>query len=304
VKAYGEFCVLITKIEENSDQYQLLLCNSIGSPVDSKFINIEPLYVYMSSTHIVVCSEEHIYAWQYKNAVARLTTFESVKQGLFLLLCLSFLYFILNLLKKNRNFFNKKTLLIICKGPESRKICKENAWFIDEDPNSSSIYDKDRYLTEGKTTQDPICSITANESFLLVARTSGSIIKYTLPYITLESKLFVKCRPYAMSMNCDSSRFSVIDMEGQLSLYEINHQGGTLFDFNKKDVWDLKWSEDNPIQFACMEKSRMYTIKGTEPEEPFQTDGYLCQFNNLQIRVVLLDDIMKSPDSNIQVHFI
>ena len=81
IKAFGEFCVLITKIEENSDQYQLLLCNSIGSPVDSKFINIEPLYVTMSSTHIIVCSDEHIYVWQYKNAVSRLTTFESVKQG-------------------------------------------------------------------------------------------------------------------------------------------------------------------------------------------------------------------------------
>lgn len=120
----------------------------------------------------------------------------------------------------------------------------------------------------------------------------------------MESKLYVKCRPYALAMNCDSTRFSVIDMDGQLSLYEINHQGGTLFDFNKKDVWDLKWSDDNPIQFACMEKSRMYTIKGTEPEEPFQTEGYLCQFSNLQIRVILLDDIMKSPDSSIQVTFI
>lgn len=81
IRAFGEYCVLISKVEENSDQFQLVLCNSIGSPVDSKFVNIEPLNVTMSSTHIVVCSNDHIYVWQYKNAIARLTTFETAVKG-------------------------------------------------------------------------------------------------------------------------------------------------------------------------------------------------------------------------------
>ena len=266
IRAYGEFCVLISKVEETTDQYSIILCNAIGSPVDSKVINIEPTYISMSKTHIIVSSSEHIYCWQYKNQIARLTTFEATSK----------------------------------QGTESRKMGRENAWFIDEDPNPNTIYDKDKYATDGKQTADPICCITSNENYLLVGRINGTILKFTLPYVSLESKVIVKCRPFFIAANCDTTRLGVIDLEGVLTLYEINNTGGNLLDFSRKEVWDMKWSEDSPIQFACMEKSRMYTIKGVEPEEPLQTERFLCQFSDLQIRCVLLDEVMKSPDGVLQ----
>lgn len=269
IKAYGEFCVLVSKFEE-TEQYNLTLCGSIGNPVDSKIINIEPTYISMSKTHIIIASVDHVYCWQYKNQVARLTAFEGVSK----------------------------------QGAESRKIGRESAWFIDEEPNPNMIYDKDKYLLEGKNTNDPICCITSNENYLLVARMSGTILQYTLPYVSMENKLIVKCRPFYLEANCDMSRFGVIDLEGTLTLYEINNSGGNLLEFQKKEVWDLKWSDDNPIQFACMEKSRLYTIKGIEPEEPVQNEGYICHFTDLQIRCCLLDEIMKSPDGVLQASFI
>ena len=266
IRAYGEFCVLISKVEDNNEQYSIVLHNSIGSPVDNKTINIQPDHISMSKTHIVIASAEHVYCWQYKNQIARLTTFEATSK----------------------------------QGAETRKMGRENAWFIDEEPNPNTIYDKDKYTGEGKQTNDPICCIFSNENYMIIARMSGTIFKFTLPYVSLENKLFVKCRPFFISTNCDTTRLGVIDIEGALTLYEINNSGGNPLEFMKREVWDLKWSEDNPIQFACMEKSRMYTIKGVEPEEPLQTEGYLCEFSDLQIRCVLLDEIMKSPDGMLQ----
>ena len=34
----------------------------------------------------------------------------------------------------------------------------------------------------------------------------------------------------------------------------------------RKEVWDFHWARDNPDLLAIMEKTRMYIIRGTEPE--------------------------------------
>eukprot|EP00976_Prorocentrum_cordatum_P114255 1195823-Prorocentrum_minimum.AAC.8 len=33
-----------------------------------------------------------------------------------------------------------------------------------------------------------------------------------------------------------------------------------------------------------------------EPEEPVLSNGFICEFSDLQIRAVLLDDVMRAPD--------
>lgn len=39
-----------------------------------------------------------------------------------------------------------------------------------------------------------------------------------------------------------------------------------------------------------------YIFRGMEPEEPVLSSGFICQFSDLQIRAVLLDDVMRTPD--------
>ena len=34
----------------------------------------------------------------------------------------------------------------------------------------------------------------------------------------------------------------------------------------RKEVWGVKWSDDNPDLFAIMEKTRMYIFRGLDPE--------------------------------------
>ena len=45
-----------------------------------------------------------------------------------------------------------------------------------------------------------------------------------------------------------------------------------------------------------MEKTRMYIFRNLEPEEPVLSSGYICQFTDLQIKSVLLDEILKDPE--------
>lgn len=40
--------------------------------------------------------------------------------------------------------------------------------------------------------------------------------------------------------------------------------------FERKDVWDMKWANDNPDLFAMMEKTRMYVFRDLDPEASTQ----------------------------------
>jgi len=42
---------------------------------------------------------------------------------------------------------------------------------------------------------------------------------------------------------------------------ESSNDSNTKLAFEKKDVWDFKWSLDDPLSFVYMEKSRMNIVK-------------------------------------------
>ena len=78
-------------------------------------------------------------------------------------------------------------------------------------------------------------------------------------------------------------------MTGLLQFVELDSGSNTgkssVMKFERKDVWDMKWAEDNPELFAMMEKTRMYIFRNMEPEEPILSAGYICSFkggNKLQ----------------------
>lgn len=102
-------------------------------------------------------------------------------------------------------------------------------------------------------------------------------------------------------MNCDSTKFSIIDINGVLSFYDLtdNADGagtGQHLPMERKEVWSVIWSSDNPSLCALMEKNRLFVLKDFAPEEPVLSAGYLCDFTDLQVRSVLLDEILKDPE--------
>lgn len=117
VCAAGEYCVLVSEIEESKGEYILVLSNAVGCPVDSKTININPKYVAMNTTHVVVCSDDTVYYWQYRSQYSQGVSLESEKK---------------------------------------KRAGKESAFHIDEIPNPNTIYDKSRWKGFSQDVQDPI----------------------------------------------------------------------------------------------------------------------------------------------------
>ena len=87
--AQGEFCALVTRVDEEVaaaavQQYLIILCNAIGSPVEIKcaqssrlspyvsfpnvctlrYMQIEPKLTCMTLTHLIVTSDSAVYSWQ------------------------------------------------------------------------------------------------------------------------------------------------------------------------------------------------------------------------------------------------
>ncbi|KAG7386680.1 WD repeat-containing protein 35 [Phytophthora pseudosyringae] len=296
IKAAGDNCVLVTKIynedlgtgEVNGQliddeqgvfkeiQYQLILCDTIGSPIESKIIDFEPLFVAMTSRHIVAASSDAIYVWQYKNSSAKLTGLVSGHGS------------------QSHDAMDVSTISQLLQRGGGR----EKAFYIDETQGN----DVEHFRYVARQLEDPICAICASDSWIFAARASGLIHCFTLPHISLEMKYIVNCRPQFLALNCNSTMLSVIDINGLLTIMEVGAAGslnttqGKMLSFEKKDAWDVVWAEDNPELFVMMEKARMYVYRSLEPEEPVSSSGYLCYYKDLQVKAALLDEILANPE--------
>lgn len=251
--------------------YQLLICNSMSSTVDARYIDICPYYVTMNTTYVVVASKEQFLLWHYHTP----------------------------------------------KGASSlhgMKARKDKKFHIDDTPSGVaevlSDLDKAGYEppVNSHASQDPICCISMSERLLLIARESGAIQEYSIPNVALCNRHMLPNKASKIAINCNSTRAAIIDSTGVLSTIDLTENINSGIDGNvnpgkidRKDVWAMCWAKDNPQLLAIMEKTRMYVLRGADPEEPISCSGYICNFEDLEITGVLLDDIINgtmSPDTN------
>jgi WD repeat-containing protein 35 len=183
--ACGEYCILVAKDTSNEaiDQWLLVLCNAVGCPIETKTLTIEPKHAEMNKTHVIVASDDVVYFWQYRSAHSKLIALEQQRK---------------------------------------QKSGKENAFHIDESPKPDQIYDREKWHKPNIECTDTITSVAAGPDSFIVGRMSGQVNKYTLPYIQLENKFMLRCRPQQMQLNCDSTKFSIIDINGILSFYDMS----------------------------------------------------------------------------------
>lgn len=71
IRAAGDNCVFATRDEEEK-QFILILCNAIGFPVDSKYIDIEPQFVTMTPYHVICASGQMVHVWHYRTPSSKL----------------------------------------------------------------------------------------------------------------------------------------------------------------------------------------------------------------------------------------
>ena len=88
----GDYCVIISQAEEansgatfignsvainaslaltktNLTQFAIVLYNSIGTPLEARYIDVQPIHWCMSPSHIVVASKSYFYIWNYRMMV-------------------------------------------------------------------------------------------------------------------------------------------------------------------------------------------------------------------------------------------
>lgn len=318
VRAAGEHAILTSRGAESVQaskegapliyQYGLILCNSIGSAVDSKVISIEPTFLAMTSQFIVVADEKAIYAWQYRtsggarmasntSSVAPVSNSSNPANSALQATLLD----VTNAQSSNRsNKAGRERVVHIDIDPSRLCVTGLSVLSNNDKPTGKKAAETRKSLLDllSRATTDPIACIAVNDRCLVVGRSSGSIHRYTLPHLTLESKVVVRCRPQQLALNSDNTKMSVIDINGVLSIVAFDkaaNDGARQLDFERKDTWDMMWASDNPDLMAVMEKTRLYIFRGLEPEEPVLSSGYVCKHENLQIKAVMLDEIMAQP---------
>ncbi|VDK78943.1 unnamed protein product [Dibothriocephalus latus] len=163
-------------------------------------------------------------------------------------------------------------------------------------------------LLAAPSTKDPIAAITTSGSrHLFVARCSGEVVRYRLPDLWFDLAFqATEKRPNRIEVNADASILGLIDEHGMLTLHEVpdgqdentaSQKDQVSFDsFLRKDVWDLKFSEDDSKMFVAMEKTKMFIFHGVEAEPAVQTSAYIAGFRDLEVLGVLLDDLIQQGD--------
>lgn len=269
IKAAGTHCVLISGPDQTTGKYKVSLCNSIGSPIETKYISIRPVHVAMTPLHVAIADDRVVYIWQYKTQVLKLTSADQARAAE---------------LNQVRRTSGRERMLDV------------NA---DTETPASTL---ETFTYPSDPTQDRITAITASDKNLIVGRESGQLKRYTLPHISLEQTNVVRCRPQLLRLNCDSSRLAIVDTNGILTIMDLDALGedpqrpGKLLRLERKDAWDICWASDNPRMFAVMEKTRMYVFNDLDAQEPYLSSGYLAGFGDMMIKAVMLDDLMNNPE--------
>ncbi|GAV06672.1 hypothetical protein RvY_16622-2 [Ramazzottius varieornatus] len=109
--------------------------------------------------------------------------------------------------------------------------------------------------------------------------------------------------PTKLGLNSNSSRLLCMNGEGQCCMYLLSESRMGKDDVLVKDVkigvekegvWDFIWAHDDPDLFAVAHRHRAIIFRNREPEDPIVSDGYFCQFKNLELRIAHLDDLHRS----------
>jgi len=272
VLSCADNCALVTHSAEANAPYYVILCNAIGAPVDSKYLDITPKYATLTRYHFVGASDSQVYVWQYRTLTSKLTSVAAAGSSL------------------------------------RRREGREAAFHVDDLASGQGAaeavggIERDiSLLPSERLTDDPVIAVCATERSFFVARESGALLRCSLPHVALEATYQLRVRPLSLSVNCNGTRMAILDSNGVLSLISLEKntetgEWGSVLAFERKDTWDFKWSSDNPELFALMEKTRMYIFSGLEAEEPVLSSAYLCDFSDLEVTAVLLDELVADPE--------
>nr|CCC90607.1 unnamed protein product [Trypanosoma congolense IL3000] len=241
------------------------LVNSIGCPIETRMVDMDPFTSGINSCHAVIADEENIYVWQFRDPNVVVDVLDPVSVQM-----------------SRRDTYDR--------------IVHVDDFVQADTPISLTV--------QTALTNDLICALCLSEDYLFVARDSGLVQLYRFNPLVLVGRFMLPCRPQTISVNCNSTRLVMIDVIGVVRMFcfdpslismaanKIEPQPG----FERKDVWNLQWAQDDPQMLVLMERSRMYIYHGTEGEEPITCSAHICKFRSLKVRSLLLDELKQDPE--------
>ncbi|RNF04337.1 WD repeat domain 35 [Trypanosoma rangeli] len=272
IDACKDACMIVNSSGDGRHRVIQLL-NAIGGPLETRMIEMEPLACGMNSENIVLADEENIYVWQFRDPGVVLDLLDPISVQ------------------------------------ASRHDTRERVVHVDDIVRPDT---PPSLLSHTAVTNDLVCSLCLSEDFLFVVRESGLLQLYRLAPLELVGKMILPFRVQSMAANSNSTRLSVCDVGGTMTLFYIDLTNLSLVpkkvspqpNFERKDVWSMRWSKDDPELLVVMEKSRMYIFRGIEAEEPVQSCAYICKFKSFKVRALQLDEIMQDPERPRKEHVI
>ncbi|CAL8099606.1 unnamed protein product [Calicophoron daubneyi] len=283
-----DYVCLVCKNEPPGTGYTLKLCNALGVSLDSKRIQFEPLQVLMTGNQVIAVTRGLIYAWQFSNPKHLIGMRSSVTA----------------IAGRQREGIERLCHIDTRQSGHSSTEADDSA----SPMILPGVSAPDWSLLNKPVPIDPICAIAiSGRRHLFVARVSGRVNRYRLPDLWFEDTIHtIESRPYRIQVNCNATRIAIVDESGILTMHPTTNTTNEsptspdelkqLADFARKDVWDIKFAEDNPHMFAIMEKTRMFIFDGFKPEPAVQTSTYICEFNDLEVLGVLLDELVASAE--------
>lgn len=264
ISSHSLQCVIATKFEEigskKKNSSSLIVCNAIGTPVDVTNIDLLVSHLAINNSRVIAASKDSFCVWRFKTPSAQV----SAPKGI----------------AAQRLTYSEMGLSI-------------DGLDLDEEPLKTTFVSRN----------DPIVCITCSEKSLIIAQESGTFELYLLPNCNPIHKTNINTIISKMSLNKDSTKMSIIDSNANLFVYDFednsnsrSESNGKLIEFEKHDVWDMKWASDDPDMIAITEKTKLcvYNIKTKEPEDPVISSGHICSFSDLSVRTVLLDELVNN----------
>lgn len=293
------------------DVYTVQLRNAIGAVVDTKTVPFVPKYVAMSPFHVAIANERTVFTWQFQQASG--AAGGRGRGGS------------ISIMEDDED--DNNAALNSAAGSKSgnagntgkrRGGAGKCRIFDIANIGFSAAQSPETFKVSTEFLQESITSIAVSDKFLVVARKNGGIQRFNIPHLTPENSYTLRDREItAMSMNCTSTRLSTIDVNGLFTVLDLDAKVPALDDkdisssrnqvfigdaygkklaIDRKDVWDMQWSEDDPEMFVIMEKTKMIVFHNETAEEPVLSSAYLGRFKDLEIRVVALDSLFQHPD--------
>uniref|UniRef100_A0A6A7G3L3 WD repeat-containing protein 35 n=4 Tax=Hirondellea gigas TaxID=1518452 RepID=A0A6A7G3L3_9CRUS len=262
--ASHDHCVLSVRTDDGSGQFGLIICNAIGTPVDSKYIDLEPLHVTMTNNHVLAASKDNLYLWHFKAPKAH----SSIETS----------------------------------AVKSDKV--EKIYHVDDSPTGSAdVFREGDRLFEA-TSDPVCCLSASERLLLVgresgtLQRYSLPRVALTARYTLAcrPHRLALNSNSTRLAIIDITGLMTLMDLDSKTNNAGGSEGLGDVLKFERKDVWDVCWASDNPEMFALMEKTKMCIFRNMDPEQPIPSSGYLCSFHELEVTAVLLDEVMQDPE--------